>query len=154
MGGALGNTCRFEPRIQAIHAEVAFHRLVVVRIFHRNIPGAGCLTGHTANAFFLVNEDDAVITLNHCLCRTDRNTEWLFAMAAGGKNDFRFGNAAYFLERGAGNIAEKGAHGQLLVGLAMDLAAVAGNTSAGVEMNHIFFHSSILLLVLRMLFLT
>lgn len=154
MGRALGNTCRFEPRIQAIHAEVAFHRLAVVRIFHRNIPGAGCLTGHTANTFFLVNEDYAIITLNHCICWTDRNTERLLAVAAGGKDDFRFGNPADFLERGAGDIAEKGTHGQLLVDLAMHLAAVAGNTSAGIEMNHIFFHSSILLLVLRMLFLT
>lgn len=154
MGRAFGYACRFQAGIQPIHTEIAFYGIAVIGIFHRNIPGTGFRAGHAANAFFLVNVDDTVISLNHGLGRADRHTERFFAMAASCKNDFGFGNATYHLQRGAADIAEKGADGQLLVGLAMHLTTMAGDASTGVEMNHIFFHRSILLLVLRMLFLT
>ena len=154
MGRALGDTRWFEPRIQAVHAQIAFHRFTVVGIFHRDIPGAGFGAGFTANTLFLVNVDDAIIALNHCLGRTNRNAERFQTMTAGGKNDFGLGYPAHLLQRCTADVTEKRTDGKLLVGLAMYLTAVAGDASTGVELDHVIFHSSILLLVLRILFLT
>ncbi len=80
MSGALRDAGGFEAFIDSIHAQVTFNSLVVVRILHRDIPRAGFLTGHAADAFFLVDIDDAVSPLYHRVGRTDRNTERVFTM--------------------------------------------------------------------------
>ena len=59
---------------------------------------------------------------------------------------FRLGYALNGLERLMGYFTEEGSHRKVLVGLAMDLAPMAANAPLGIQINHIFVHSSTLLL--------
>jgi hypothetical protein len=154
MGGAFSDTGWFETRIETIHAEITFYGFAVIRILYWNIPGACCFAGHATYAFSLIDVDDSVFALNHCIRRTNRYTQRVVAVAASAEDDFGFWYASHHFQWGAANVAEERADRQVFVHLAVYLTTMAGYASFGVEVDHIFFHSSILLLVLRILFFT
>ena len=132
MGGAFCHTGRFHPCIHPIHAIIAFYRLVGVRVHLRNIPGTGPGAGHAADAFFLVNIDYAIVSLDHCIGGTDGDTERVVAMVAGTERKFGFRYPFHRFKRFMAYFTEKRADGQLFVGLAVDLTAMTANTTPGV----------------------
>lgn len=92
MGGALCHADRLESLVNPIHAVIAFNRLITHRVNLGNMPRTGASAGHTADAFFFIDIDNAIVSFYHSLCWTDRNTERLIAVITGLEGEFGLGN--------------------------------------------------------------
>ena len=64
---------------------VALDHLVGQRIILWNHPWTGPGTGHTADAFFLINDDDPVFSLGNGIDRTNGGTKRILALVAASK---------------------------------------------------------------------
>jgi hypothetical protein len=60
MGGTFGHTGRFQPSINPVNTIVAFDHLVFFWIELWDAPRASARTGHAADAFFLIQHDNAI----------------------------------------------------------------------------------------------
>jgi len=148
------NTCRFEPLVNSVQTEVTFDCITRVGIFYRYFPWAGLLACHAANAFLLINVDDPIIPLHHGIGGTNWGAHRVLAMSAGRKCYFQPGDTCYFLKWCTFDLTEKRAYRQIFIYLAVNFTTMAGDAAACVEVDSIFFHSSTLLFVLRILLRT
>ena len=94
MGGTLGDTGRFQPCINTVHAVITFYSFPCFRVDLGNGPWAGTSTGHAAYTFFLINIDNTIIPFYHGTRRADRQTEWFFAVVARAKGKLGLGNTS------------------------------------------------------------
>lgn len=95
MRGTLGDTGWFESTVDPVQAVVAFDRLARGWIKLRDIPGAGILAGHAADAFLLIDMDDTVGSFQHGVSRADRHALRVLAVVAGTKRKDGFGHSAH-----------------------------------------------------------
>ncbi len=154
MSGTFGDACRFQAGVETVHAEITFNCLAVVRILNRNLPWTGALAGHAADAGLLVDIDNTVVTFAHCSRRADRQAEGGVTVTTGAEGELHSRNSTDLFQRGGADFAQKRTNRQIFIGFTMNLAAVAADASAGIEVDHIVFHSSTLLLGLRILLRT
>lgn len=132
MGGAFGDAGRPQSCINAIHAVITFDRLIGVAIVLGNSPGTGTGAGHTANAGFKVNKDDAIRPFLHGAGGTDRDTQGTLAVVAGAEGKLRFGDTAYRFKGFMVDFAENRPHRQVLILLTVDLTAMTANAALAV----------------------
>jgi hypothetical protein len=128
MGGAFGNTCRFESGIEAVHTEITFYRFAVIGILYWNIPWTCLPAGHATDTFFLVDVDDTVGTLDHGIGWADRHTQRIVTVAAGAEGDLGSRHPTDHFQGRTADVTEERANRQILVDLAMNLTAMTGYT--------------------------
>jgi len=119
MGRTFRHASGFHARIDTIHAVVAFHRFIGFRIILRNPPWTSACAGHAADAFFLIDKDDAVFSLLHGAGGAYRHTEWIFAMITASELEFRLGNTSDRFQWFMAYLAKKRTNWQTLVRFAM-----------------------------------
>lgn len=151
MSRAFGNAGGLETSINSIDTIITFYRFASIRIELGNFPWTGARTSHAANAFFLVNIDDAVSSFDHGRGGTSRHTKGIVAVITGTEGKLCPGDAAYGFQGRVTYYTGNRADRQEFAGLAVDLAGVTADTAPGVVIEVIFVHSSTSLLGLLVL---
>ena len=151
MCGALGHTNRFKPRIHPINTEITLNHLVGDMIVLWYTPGTSASTGHAANAFSLVQHNNAILAFTQGSGRTNTGAIRIIALITTPEGELCFGNSPDRFKGVMVYLAEDRAKGQFFADLAMNFAGMAANTPFGVQINHIFVHNSTLLFGFRAL---
>ena len=80
-GNTFGDTGRFQPLVDPVHAVITFDRFSGFRVPLGGAPRAGGYACFAADTQCLLNENDAVFTsLLHCTGGTGSNTPGILAM--------------------------------------------------------------------------
>ena len=140
-GDALGNASRFQTLIDAVHAVIAFDRLAGLRVPLGRSPRTGRDTRLASHAQLFVHKNDAVFgPFLHRTGGTGGDTPRVLTMEARHEHIGHARQVVNFFGSDRNYLRQPGPDGQIVLRLAVGLAAVTSDAALGILVDVVFAH--------------
>ena len=141
-GDTFGDTGRFQPLVDPVHAVITFYGLSGNRVPLGSTPGAGCNASLAADTELGIHEDNAVLgPFLHGACGAGGHTPGILAVEARHKYIGHAREIVDFFRADRNDLGQSGSDRQVVFRFAVRLATETSNAAFGILINIVLAHA-------------